>query len=76
MPLHEPGRSSELPRGPVGCPESQGNGGLSPIKDYITGEDFAIFSDAVLALLEAVPELRGDPDLGATNEGVTILWLK
>jgi hypothetical protein len=30
----------------------------------------------ILALLEAVPELRGDPALGATNEGVTILWLK
>jgi hypothetical protein len=25
---------------------------------------------------EAVPELRGDLDLGAINEGVTILWLK
>jgi hypothetical protein len=22
-----------------------------------------------------VPGLRGDPDLNATNEGVTILWL-
>jgi hypothetical protein len=30
----------------------------------------------VLALLEAVPEMRGDPDLGAINEGVTIVWLK
>jgi len=30
----------------------------------------------VLALLDAVPELRGDPDLNATNEGITILWLK
>ena len=46
------------------------------IKDFIAGEDFSIFNDTVLALLEAVPELRGDPDLGATNEGVTILWLK
>ena len=46
------------------------------IKDAIAGEDFSIFEDAVLALLEAVPELRGDPDLGATNEGVTLLWLK
>ena len=46
------------------------------IKDAIAGEDFSIFNDAVLDLLEAVPELRGDPDLGATNEGVTILWLK
>jgi hypothetical protein len=30
----------------------------------------------VLNLLEAVSELRGDPDLGATTEGATILWLK
>jgi hypothetical protein len=46
------------------------------IKDSIAGEDFSIFEDTVLALVGAVPELRGDPDLGATNEGVTILWLK
>jgi hypothetical protein len=30
----------------------------------------------VLGLLELVPEMRGDPDLNATNEGITILWLK
>ena len=46
------------------------------IKDFIAGEDFTIFNETVLTLLEAVPELRGDPDLGAINEGVTILWLK
>jgi hypothetical protein len=46
------------------------------IKDFVAGEDFSIFNDTVLALLEAVPELRGDPDLGAINEGVTLLWLK
>ena len=46
------------------------------IKDFIAGEDFSIFNPTVLALLESVPELRGDPDLNATNEGVTILWLK
>ncbi len=46
------------------------------IKDAIAGEDFSIFNDTVLDLMEAVPELRGDPDLGAINEGVTILWLK
>jgi len=46
------------------------------IKHFIAGEDFTIFNPTVLALLEAVPELRGDPDLAATNEGVTILWLK
>ena len=46
------------------------------IRDFITGEAFSIFDDRVLALLDAVPELRGDPDLGATNGGVTILWLK
>ena len=46
------------------------------IKDFIAGENFSIFNPTVLALLEAVPELRGDPDLNATNEGVTVLWLK
>jgi hypothetical protein len=46
------------------------------IKDFIAGEEFSIFNPMVLALLEAVPELRGDPELNATNEGVTILWLK
>jgi hypothetical protein len=46
------------------------------IKDFIAGEDFSIFHPTVLTLLEAVPELRGDPDLDATNEGVTVLWLK
>ena len=46
------------------------------IKDFVAGEDFSIFNKTVLALLEAVPALRGDPDLGATNEGVTVLWLK
>jgi hypothetical protein len=30
----------------------------------------------MLALLEALPELRGEPDLGAINEDVTILLLK
>jgi hypothetical protein len=45
------------------------------IKDFIAGEDFSIFNQTALDLLEAVPELRADPDLGATNEGITILWL-
>lgn len=46
------------------------------IKDFITGEDFTIFNPTVLALLESVPNLRSDPDLNATNEGITVLWLK
>src|SRR5208283_2771209 len=46
------------------------------IKDFIAGEDFSIFNETTLDLLEAVPKLRGDPDLGATNEGVTVIWLK
>ena len=46
------------------------------IKDFIVGENFSIFNPTVLAMLEVVPQLRGDPDLNATNEGVTILWLK
>ena len=46
------------------------------IKDFVAGENFSIFNDTVLALLQAVPELRGDPDLDAINEGVTFVWLK
>src|SRR6266567_6137661 len=38
------------------------------IKDFIAGEDFTIFNPTVLAVLEVVPELRGDPALNATNE--------
>jgi len=46
------------------------------LKAVIAGEDFSIFNRTTLDLLEAVPELRGDPDLDAINEGVTCLWLK
>lgn len=46
------------------------------IKDFIPGEEFSIFDERTLQLLEQVPELRGDPDLNATNEGVTVLWLR
>ena len=46
------------------------------IKEFISGEDFSIFNDAVLKLLETCPELSGDPDLNAMNEGVTILVLR
>src|SRR5882757_5991986 len=31
------------------------------IKEFIPGENFSIFNNTVLNLLEAVPELRGDP---------------
>ena len=46
------------------------------IRDFVAGEDFSIFDNRTLTLLEAVPELRGDPDLSATDEGVTVVWLK
>ena len=46
------------------------------IKDFVAGEDFSIFDATTLMLLESVPQLRGDSDLNATNEGVTVLWLK
>lgn len=46
------------------------------IKDFIPGEDFSIFNPVTLSLLETLPVLRGDPDLNATNEGVTFLWLQ
>ena len=46
------------------------------IRDFVAGEDFSIFNEAVLQMLEADPALRGDPDLNSTNEGVTLLWIK
>jgi hypothetical protein len=46
------------------------------IKSFIAGEDFSIFNETTLTLLETVPELRGDSDLDAINEGVTIVWLR
>jgi hypothetical protein len=45
------------------------------IREYVPGEDFSIFDPRTVALLEEVPELRGDPDLDATNEGITVVWL-
>ena len=46
------------------------------IRDFIPEKSFSIFNGTVLALMDAVPEVRGDPDLNNTNEGVTFLWLK
>jgi hypothetical protein len=46
------------------------------IHDFVAGEDFSIFNEIVLKMLEAAPELRGDHDLNATNEGVTVVWVK
>jgi hypothetical protein len=46
------------------------------IRDFVPGEKFSIFDDTTLAMLEAVPELRGDRDLNLTNEGVTLVWLR
>jgi hypothetical protein len=45
------------------------------IKAFVPGEEFTIFDQTTLQMLEAMPELHGDSDLGATNEGVTLLWL-
>jgi hypothetical protein len=46
------------------------------IKDFVPGDNFSIFNPVALALMDAVPELRQDPDLEQTNLGVTLLWLK
>jgi hypothetical protein len=46
------------------------------IRDFVAGEDFSIFNETVLAMLEAERGLRGDSDLNATNEGVTVIWVK
>ena len=40
------------------------------IKEFIAGEDFSIFNDPVLNLLETVSELRGDLDFCATDTAI------
>ena len=46
------------------------------IRDFVPGERFSIFNPVVHAMFDACPALRGDPDLEATNPGITLLWLK
>jgi len=46
------------------------------IKDIVAGEASSIFNPTVLAPRKAGTGLRGDLVPSATNEGVTILWLK
>jgi hypothetical protein len=46
------------------------------IREFIPGEDFEVFDQTTLKLLEEVPEMRGDCDLGRMNEGVTVVWIR
>jgi hypothetical protein len=46
------------------------------IRGFVAGEDFTIFDATVLQMLDACPALRRDPDLGASNPGVTFVWLR
>jgi hypothetical protein len=46
------------------------------IRAFVPGESFSIFDRSALTMIEAVPALRGDPDLNAVNEGVTLLWIR
>ena len=43
--------------------------------DIVHGEKWDAFGDGARALLDRFPEIRRDPDLGRSNEGVTIVVL-
>ena len=45
------------------------------IKDFITGEDFSIFSEATRSAFLVCDELRWDSDLERSNNGITIVIL-
>lgn len=45
------------------------------IRDFIPGEDFTIFSEATRAAFLVCDDLRRDPDLERSNNGVTIVIL-
>jgi len=46
------------------------------IRGYIPGEKLSVFDDTTLKLLEEVPEVRRDRDMGRGNHGLTVVWLK
>jgi len=45
------------------------------IRDYIPGENFSIFNEAVLRAFALCPALRRDADLDRQNNGVTVIIL-
>jgi len=45
------------------------------IRGCIFGENWAKSNDQTWRLLKGQPELKGDPDLGKGNEGITIILL-
>ena len=45
------------------------------IRGFIPGEEWGPFHDAAGALLAEFPELKGDPDWGRENYGITLVML-
>lgn len=45
------------------------------IRGCIFGEDWAKSNDQTWRVLRAQPELKGDPDLGRQNQGITIVLI-
>lgn len=49
--------------------------GTGQIRSCIFGEDWAKSNDQTWKLLQGQAELKGDPDLGKGNQGITIILL-
>lgn len=45
------------------------------VKDFITGEDWNIFSQQARDIMEQCEDLRKDSDLGNSNHGITIVLI-
>ena len=45
------------------------------IRDYIPGEALSIFDEATRRAFESCPDLRKDPDMERSNNGVTVVVL-
>jgi len=52
-----------------------GQKGKKLIRDYIPGENFSIFDEATRAAFLVCDDLRRDPDLERSNNGITIVIL-
>lgn len=42
---------------------------------FVPGENFSIFDEEARAILAVAPELRRDPDLERSNQGITLIHL-
>lgn len=67
------GKGGKLKKGVLEYLEQQKNKGF--IKNFVPGDDWAIFNPTARAILDSYAELSKDSDLNRNNPGITIVLL-